>query len=568
MISNAEWRATGIRLLELAIALRRNPTYAAGITPVSELPQGMEFLLRVANGDAEQLAWSIQNTHASEDEIKQAAIGFIEKIAFWPGADNYRVLCLNPWATPVDIKEHYRLLIRLFHPDRGLAHHASADEYSSRINQAYAATGKGANLSAGSVNAGASVDIPARPFIHLRQHRTSMDSAPRMDSLLAGLTPQYVLKIMAGAAFLIVGWIYLENREPAPVAMTTAVLPERTTANTSPSVMREAEGESKLNQLLVKMAPASTSMPPAPAAAVPATPQPQRVNLPGNAENHTEQKTVEPVPPLPPSVRLAAKAPVLAESAKKVAAIPQPLGVIPPVKAENNIEQKTAAPAPRLPPPVRLAVVAPALAGSDEKVNSATPVMKPVASVPLPTQIATNDPVVADATATPAAATPVSLPDKAPRPVAVESATVRVALAAPANSMAQSSSAEVNRQPTNDELHQIVTQFIGSYNQGDLEAFMSLLDENVRTDEPGGWVGIHQAYERLFNRSLSREMVLRNLQWQRSGEAVIGRPNYRVTISRPGDKASHLYTGVLKIEVAMLGGRPMITGFFNKADRK
>jgi hypothetical protein len=39
-------------------------------------------------------------------------------------------------------------------------------------------------------------------------------------------------------------------------------------------------------------------------------------------------------------------------------------------------------------------------------------------------------------------------------------------------------------------------------------------------------------------------------------------------VSRPGEETPRVYTGSLRIEVARLEGRAMISGFYNQVDRK
>ncbi|MEK9826451.1 MAG: J domain-containing protein, partial [Methylotenera sp.] len=83
--------------------------------------------------------WASALTGADSSELQKSAIYYIEHQCFGIASDFYGILALNPWATLDDLKTHYRLLIRIFHPDRGFVSEQLAEKYSAMINQAYAA---------------------------------------------------------------------------------------------------------------------------------------------------------------------------------------------------------------------------------------------------------------------------------------------------------------------------------------------------------------------------------------------------------------------------------------------
>lgn len=62
---------------------------------------------------------------------------FIEQVLLAHNASHYRVLGVEPGAGAETIKEHHRLLMRLFHPDRQTAPDERTDAFATRINQAY-----------------------------------------------------------------------------------------------------------------------------------------------------------------------------------------------------------------------------------------------------------------------------------------------------------------------------------------------------------------------------------------------------------------------------------------------
>jgi hypothetical protein len=125
--------------IALALAFARAPgQFPELLYGRRRLPPGVTALLKVAAGsplvDAESaLAGAVSG------EPQQAAQFFIEQVLLAHSADHYRVLGVNPTAPAEQIKEHHRLLIRLFHPDRQRQPDARTAAFATRINRAYIA---------------------------------------------------------------------------------------------------------------------------------------------------------------------------------------------------------------------------------------------------------------------------------------------------------------------------------------------------------------------------------------------------------------------------------------------
>jgi hypothetical protein len=509
----------GSRLIEQALALYRNPEYAAGIKPASELPQGMEFLLRVANGDEAPLALAMRKTGAPEQELKQAAIRFIEQISFGPDDDPYRVLGLNPWALPEEAKEHYRLLIRLFHPDRGIPGHAASGEYAARINRSFSAIKNQSRVPAAAHKVGSGVSSHAgaqnarRPTVSPAP--LHFDPSPRvlpgLDALPVRLTPQRVWGAIAVAAVLFVCAVYLANRGTVLGTREDRIAFSDITAVNAPASETAAAVGSRLDRLLESVAPPlAVQLPPAPMAEI--------ENRAALSEISVGQRGIGQQASGPGQTASAV------QPVRNASKSPQGLNT-----ASHGVPSGSSA--------------APAINPAD--VTSHPDPMKNE-STSLPMADGRGDDTARwEVRDTPA-------PEKAKVTGSLMPATVSMA----------------HTEPTDDELHRVVGQFIGSYNRGDLEGFMALIDENIRTDEPGGKEGLREAYRRLFGNSVSREMLLKNLHWQRNGAQAVGLSDYRVFVSRPGDEAPRVYTGSIRLEVEKLEGRSLICGFYNRADRK
>nr|MDQ3028404.1 J domain-containing protein [Pseudomonadota bacterium] len=101
------------------------------------LPEG-HVVLKFALGRFSR-GWHRDLSHHDQEELTEAARSFVRQVCLWERATPYQVLCLGRDAPRDAIKENYRLLMALLHPDRpdALAH-AWPDDCAQRVNDAYA----------------------------------------------------------------------------------------------------------------------------------------------------------------------------------------------------------------------------------------------------------------------------------------------------------------------------------------------------------------------------------------------------------------------------------------------
>ena len=127
-------------IIDLALACYRRPLdYQDRLSLAAPLPEGMDRLLWLANGSPEILDAATHQTGANPQALRDAARFCIQQWCLVRGADPHRVLGVAPGAAPEQIKEHYRLLMRLFHPDRVVGRETWTDHYASQINAAWTA---------------------------------------------------------------------------------------------------------------------------------------------------------------------------------------------------------------------------------------------------------------------------------------------------------------------------------------------------------------------------------------------------------------------------------------------
>ena len=109
---------------------------APGRYPVARREPALLFdqlgtVLRLASNRA------VDGGTASAPRARQAARFFVRTVMLRPGADHYTLLGLTPAATPEQLREHYRMMIRLVHPDFVHAEEAWPADAAARINIAH-----------------------------------------------------------------------------------------------------------------------------------------------------------------------------------------------------------------------------------------------------------------------------------------------------------------------------------------------------------------------------------------------------------------------------------------------
>ena len=127
-------------LIELALAYYREPLRYPRLTDSRQpLPTGFAALVP-AFGVAlvpRHLPATAAALGASPEEILAAARFLVRQVLLAPGASTWRMLGFEAEAPPARVRQHYQLLIRLFHPDRQARMGDLDTDYAARLNHAY-----------------------------------------------------------------------------------------------------------------------------------------------------------------------------------------------------------------------------------------------------------------------------------------------------------------------------------------------------------------------------------------------------------------------------------------------
>ena len=127
-------------LISLALEYYRDPLAYSHLADVSKpLPKGFSDMLAAfgAGLSTGTVAETARMLGTDARELEAAARFFVRHALLDPASDYYRCLGLPRDASETTVRKHYRLLIRMFHPDRAVKQDDAVLAYASRLNAAY-----------------------------------------------------------------------------------------------------------------------------------------------------------------------------------------------------------------------------------------------------------------------------------------------------------------------------------------------------------------------------------------------------------------------------------------------
>ena len=516
-----------------------------------------EVILKLALGRRGHFASPSLNEAANAAPLQQAAAAYVRLLFFRPDATPYQTLGLAPGASPEAIKESFRLLMHLVHPDRQAARALWPDGFAAQANRAYAvlrnqdlrtklddeaasraAMARALNRAAAASSASI-MPVVQRPKSRLGRHRFVPARLPEwLTAGLGGYVRDHpaatAFSVLIVSALLIVITMISERPEgrlvreaqdiegaaaPKMMAAVRAVASAAATA-----ARRSGAAESPGNDVPAKRLDVTGVGAPrvaaGPVVSEQASAVPSRTAEPAVA--------VASVPPPPPTAPLPAPVPLVSiarPEAGRVAPVPDAPPSAAPVTraapAESNVAVTRAPPAhsslavTRAPSADSNLTVTRTLPGDPNLSVTRTPPSEAIAQAPLAV-VARDNPIVT--TASPAA----------------------TALT-----------------PATSEIEALFATFVESYERGRVDAFAALFDDDADTDLRHGRAAIRGEYEELFRQSHWRRMQLTRVNWRRIGDRAFAKGEITVRIGwRDGREVEQRLA--LDMEIVRRDGRVVI----------
>jgi hypothetical protein len=131
--------ATADLIADLLQRYYRNPMRYRAQSPCEAHALGhLDVVLRLALGRPVELSDPALREPARVVELERAAAFYIQQSFFREGASHYDILGLAPDASADAVRENFRLLMQLIHPDRHGVDTPWPESFAARANRAYA----------------------------------------------------------------------------------------------------------------------------------------------------------------------------------------------------------------------------------------------------------------------------------------------------------------------------------------------------------------------------------------------------------------------------------------------
>lgn len=529
------------------------------------------------------------------DALRDAARFFVRTALLRPGADHFSLLGLSPGFDPATLREHYRMLIRMTHPDfasaAGVAWPADA---ATRINLANDVLSSDERREAYAQSlqrprtAGGPAPAPAR---WAKDPWHAEPSGKRWPAVAAGV----------GVVALLGFWLWPSQTPQERLARLAAEAQEQELA--AQQAAKEAQAAQVAAAAAAAAAPtpaASTQTalatpaktpPPAPAVAVtspvvsPATPSPAAQPTPPAPPPTLAQARPAPVPSPAPAPSRATDAPAavalaaggttlrlsqaIALPPERVAAA-RPSSVAQPAAALESPARTTAMPVQAV--TVQRMVAAPtptpaaALAPSPAVVVAVSAPSAAPPAAPAPAQavqahgVGGSVPVPTPTLTVAAASLPAAAPNAAPTAVAtvqaapVAPAAERVAATQPAP--VPSPARNAGNSPRMSEVQPLLNQLLGALQSGRGDAAVRLIDTMAR--QSGAGAGFSEAYERTLGGGRLLRIGQVQFAGRPTGDQLVVDGVLQLQVQENGQEAASREF-VLRAAFVSRGGQPVLT---------
>jgi hypothetical protein len=101
------------------------------------------------------------------------------------------------------------------------------------------------------------------------------------------------------------------------------------------------------------------------------------------------------------------------------------------------------------------------------------------------------------------------------------------------------------------------------YQAGDIDQFLKLFANDVRTNDRTSKAGVREDYEELFGTTDMRQMILGNVTWEVSDNHANGWGNFEVKVRKSGQESIKAFNGSLTFQVDKIDGRLQIKKLYH-----
>lgn len=514
-------RASAGRTARLLLRYRRDPSwYRSEARRRDAPPLDFDVVLKLAQGrDVEFGHTSLEG--ASPEALKDAATSYLLNVCFRRDASPYQTLGVDPDASADAIKERFRMLMLLVHPDRQGPGAPWPPECAAQANRAYALLRHPESRAKfdreerereeresawrqAAVAAAAAASKPRGLPAAVRRARTPPPEPVLPEWLTAGVGG-FVRSHPAGVAF---GALIAASAVVAGVALwetETASLTRGTRASAGPDAAP---------------APVASAPVPSPAAPVLAAASGAKAREPAPARPATEPATSA------PSGTARAEPAAGGRSRDPQASSAAPSAAVRVASAAVRDAPPATTPA-RAPEPPPAASPSPAVAAP---VPPAPPASPPTVPAPAPPLVAAVTPAkaAADGASAVLAAAPAAAPEPSPRA------------------------------PSTAEIESLFAAFVDAYDHGRADAFASLFDADARANQQQGRAAIRGEVDDVFRRSEWRRMRLMRMNWRRVGDTAHAKGEIAIRVGLHDGREQEQRLAV-DMELARRDGRLVIT---------
>ncbi len=484
------------------------------------LPVDGDVVLKLALGRRIEFTDPALNEARTLDALKAGAAMYVRHVFFRPDATPYQILGLAQGASATAIKERFRLLMQLVHPDRQDSGDAWPESFAALANRAYGM------LRDENARTAFDRDAEARARVARAVYRTA--AAAEASMMPVPLWPAgrlgrgHPLGGVVLPEWLTVGVGGYVRAHPAVVMFGVLIAGAALVVLTSMRDGSEGMLAREVREVLVAAHPAIPSFSRASSDAAVA-----------NAGTRT------------PPLRAASAADERAHrTAGSALSVPEPSG-------KSNDDSL-----PKANVPVEQGVMASNVrtsGGSATAMAAVASAAPPVVSLP---------PVAPTVQAMP------SLPVASEAPPSVPSPSTQLvteaSLARAADPAARAEPVAVSPQPVaaslppaSPEIEALFAEFVDNYERGRLDAFAALFDDDADTNLRHGRAAIRNEYDELFRLSSWRRMQLTRINWRRAGDKAYANGEIAVRIGwRDGREVEQKLA--VEMELVRRDGRAVI----------